>query len=176
MRLTRHNISSEEKVAISEFSSWILNIGDGTIDGIKDSENEDATWIKIPEKYLIQCDSDPIQNISNTIYTDFLTNFNNIEYLKDQTIVAPRNKTVDQINQHILSLLPSDSKTYYSCDTISPSHGNVDELNLLYLEEFLNSLNFNGLPPHELTLKIDTPIMLLRNLNQLWDYVTEPDY
>ena len=31
--------------------------------------------------------------------------------------------------------------------------------------EFLNSLNFNGFPQHELRLKKNIPIMLLRNIN-----------
>ena len=46
------------------------------------------------------------------------------------------------------------------------SDENIDELNLLYPPEFLHTLNFNSIPPHELNLKIGTPIMLLRNLNQ----------
>ena len=59
-----------------------------------------------------------------------------------------------------------NKKTYYSYVTIIPSSGNIDELSILYPEEFLHTLNFNDVPPHELNLKIGTPIMLLRNLNQ----------
>ena len=62
----------------TKFSYWILNIGNGTINGIKDDENEDATWIEIPNKYIINSDSNPIETISNLIYNDF----ENIEYLK----------------------------------------------------------------------------------------------
>ena len=36
----------------------------------------------------------------------------------------------------------------------------------MYPTEFLHTLNFNGLPPHELKLKIGIPVMLMRNLNQ----------
>ena len=166
MRLNQHNISTQEKYEITKFSKWILSIGNGTADGIKDVENEDATWIKIPQKYILHYDSNPIEKITKSIYNDFLHNFNNIEYLQQRAIVAPKNKTIGEINKYILSLVPTELKTYYNYDTILPSSGNIDKLNLLYPEEFLHTLNFNGLPPHELNLKIRTPIMLLRNLNQ----------
>nr|GEY77649.1 DNA helicase [Tanacetum cinerariifolium] len=39
------------------------------------------------------------------------------------------------------------------------------EVELLYPREYLNSLSFAGLPPHKLTLKVGSPIMLLRNIN-----------
>ncbi|CAN1778540.1 ATP-dependent DNA helicase PIF1 [Linum perenne] len=41
----------------------------------------------------------------------------------------------------------------------------MHELETLYPTEFLNSLSFNGIPEHVVTLKVFTPIMLLRNLN-----------
>ena len=41
----------------------------------------------------------------------------------------------------------------------------VDDLYNYYLSEFLNSLTPNGLPPHELKLKINCPIILLRNID-----------
>ena len=37
----------------------------------------------------------------------------------------------------------------------------------MYPQEFLNSLNISGLPPHELHLKVNTPVMLLRNMDPL---------
>ena len=49
MRLKQNNISFQEKYEITEFSNWILNVGNGIAEGIKDPENKDATWIKIPE-------------------------------------------------------------------------------------------------------------------------------
>ncbi|XP_050222840.1 uncharacterized protein LOC126672935 [Mercurialis annua] len=41
----------------------------------------------------------------------------------------------------------------------------VDDTNNYYQEEFLNTLLPNGLPPHRLELKINCPIILLRNLD-----------
>ncbi|CAI0383807.1 unnamed protein product [Linum tenue] len=34
-----------------------------------------------------------------------------------------------------------------------------------YPTEFLNTLSFNGVPDHEIRLKVNTPLMLLRNLS-----------
>ena len=99
MRLKRNDYNFEEQIEITNFSEWILNIGDGTINGIKDSENEDATWIEIPEKYLIQYNKNFVECISTIIYNNFDNNFQNIDNLKQRAIITPRNKTTDEINK-----------------------------------------------------------------------------
>ena len=80
MGLHHSNINNDKQKEITEFLDWILNIGNCTISEIKYDENEDVTWIEIPEKYILNFDSNPIEAISNLIYDDFINNFNNIEY------------------------------------------------------------------------------------------------
>ncbi|XP_071727903.1 uncharacterized protein [Rutidosis leptorrhynchoides] len=54
--------------------------------------------------------------------------------------------------------------TYQSSDEICKGSTDALEQHQAYPVEFLNKLNFPGVPPHKLKLKIGQPIMLLRNL------------
>lgn len=67
---------------------------------------------------------------------------------------------VDKINQSCLNKLPtpliilaSDNKAMQATDAIN------------YPNEYINTLESSGLPPHLLTLKKDSVVMCLRNLN-----------
>ena len=68
---------------------------------------------------------------------------------------------VAEINDKLNAQVPGEAKVYKSIDrTCEPE----DEV--IYTREFLNSRNdISGVPPHQLSLKIGTPIMLLRNLD-----------
>ncbi|GBP50104.1 hypothetical protein EVAR_17365_1 [Eumeta japonica] len=81
------------------------------------------------------------------------------QWMCQRAILAARNSNVDEINDIILSKLPGDIVTYTSIDTVMDQEDVVN-----YPQEFLNSLNPSGLPPHSLNLKIGAPIILLRNL------------
>ena len=68
MRLKKLNCCIDEQIEISNFSKWILNISNEIANEIKDTENENATWIKILEKYIIPYEANSIECISTTIY------------------------------------------------------------------------------------------------------------
>jgi hypothetical protein len=66
---------------------------------------------------------------------------------------------VDELNGMLIDRFPGEQKVYYSFDSA------VDDAHNHYPPEFLNSLTPNGLPPHALRLKINCPVILLRNLD-----------
>ncbi|OWZ03970.1 Helitron helicase [Phytophthora megakarya] len=82
------------------------------------------------------------------------------EYFVYGTILAPTNASVRRINEMVAESLPGETKEYLSVDSLK----GVADPNMFELE-FLNSLNFSGIPPHRIVLKIGTPIIMTRNLN-----------
>ncbi|XP_034903514.2 uncharacterized protein [Populus alba] len=56
-------------------------------------------------------------------------------------------------------------RIYLSTDTICKTSSDGDNADILYPVEFIYQLEFNGVPSHTISLRIGTPIMLLRNLN-----------
>ena len=94
---------------------------------------------------------------------------------KNRTIVTPTNDIVNVINQEIMNLVSEEKKIYYSSDSICKATGGCDELKVLYPIEFLNSLNFNGFPQHELHLKKIYLLCYFVILIQALDCVMEHD-
>lgn len=86
--------------------------------------------------------------------------------MQDKVIVCPKNETADTINTLVLSALPGDPAIYHIFDMVSPVSGDGGESEILYPPEYLNTLNFKGLPQHQLLLKVGT-VMLIRNMNLL---------
>ncbi|XP_062000159.1 uncharacterized protein LOC133717461 [Rosa rugosa] len=167
MRLSKKNLTNEERINITTFANWLLEIGEGRIHSINYENDEDTSWVEIPNDLLIDIYTNPIEAIFHATYSNFNIHYNNFNYLKERAIVTPRNTTVRDINDYAINLLPGHTITYLSSDSILLNSGNNENMNILYPIEFLNKLEFNGLPSHELILKIGMPIMLLRNLNQV---------
>ena len=66
------------------------------------------------------------------------------------------------MNEQILQLLPGEAVTYTSVDSIISDDNKERQM---YPLAFLNSLTPSGMPPHKLNLKLNSVVMLLRNLS-----------
>ena len=65
-----------------------------------------------------------------------------------------------------MTIFAGEQKEYLISDIIDNSEGIEADVFDQITPKFLNSLTTSGIPNHKLKLKIETPIMLLRNLDQ----------
>lgn len=137
-----------------DFANQLLDIGDGLIPSSTD--------------YTIRIPNDMCNFVNNTnelieaVYSNLERrqdlDESNMRWLSERSILAPKNDSVDEINRAIMNRF-SGHRDYHSIDNHTD-----DDLVLDYPLEFLNSQNPGGAPPHILSLRIGTPIMLLRNI------------
>ncbi|KAH1069013.1 hypothetical protein GYH30_006552 [Glycine max] len=188
MRL-HSNLESVDEQETATFAKWILDIGDGIID----DENDGYATIQIPTHLLITQYDDPISAIVKSTFPDLDQHHNNPEFFKSKAILASTNETVEQINHYVLSFIPGNYIITYlidtcsaknitteivilqiigdhmeclSSDSVDKSETSEDSYFQSITTEFLTSLNTSSLPTHSIKLKIGSPIMLLRNLDQ----------
>ncbi|CAA7052688.1 unnamed protein product [Microthlaspi erraticum] len=122
---------------ISDFSDWLLDVGDGKIAEPNDGEAE----IDIPEGLLITATNDPMEVISNEIYSDpdMFEVDKDPRYFQDRAILCPTNDDVDMINQFMLRKIPGEERTYLSADSIDPMDIAARN-NPIFTPDFLNSI------------------------------------
>ncbi|XP_024010457.1 uncharacterized protein LOC112085473 [Eutrema salsugineum] len=142
------------------------------------------TVIDIPDDLLIKDCKDPIKTIVKEIYGSSFSKETDPKFFQDRAILSPRNDDVDTINDYMLSKLSGVERTYLSCDSIDATeevvnYNDASEVpsesvasknkgvsnNMIYTEEFLNSIKMYGFPNHVLKLREGTPVMLLRNVD-----------
>jgi ATP-dependent DNA helicase PIF1 len=104
MRL-KQGSDSEENQEVALFSEWLLKLGEGKLS----EPNDGYAEIPIPPEMLITEFTDPILAIIESTYPNFLENYSSYEYLKNRAILASTIEVVDQINDHVLSLMPGNN-------------------------------------------------------------------
>ncbi|CAI0422861.1 unnamed protein product [Linum tenue] len=127
--------------------------------------NTPSDWIEIPEIFLVIPGKNPLQSITEEIYESFADCYKDTKYLGGRAIVTPTNAVVTEINDYMLQQLPGEGHCYYSSDSMHLDKEVPESFRETYPTEFLNTLSFNGVPDHEIRLKVNTPVMLLRNLS-----------
>jgi hypothetical protein len=137
------------------FSDFLLRIGDGT------EESIGQDYVRLPEEIVVAyTDSKkPVSKLINDVFPSLGQNGVSPSYISSRAILSTKNEYVDELNAMLIDRFPGEEKIYYSYDSA------VDDPHNYYPPEFLNSLTPNGLPPHVLRLKINCPVILLRNLD-----------
>ena len=96
------------------------------------------------------------------LYGEIETTTDLIAYFSSRAILTPVNIEVYQVNEIVAERMSTSAHIYTSQDSVEDA---TEDLSGLFPIEYLNSLNFSGIPPHNLTLKVGMPVMLIRNLN-----------
>ena len=134
-----------------EFSKFLSRVGEGT-----EVEDEDY-MIHVDDKFVVP--GNDISDLVSSVYGGIVNNYFDRDFMSLRILMAPRNETVDAINEYVMQQIPGYDQTFLSADSVD------DMQTAIYPTEFLNSLNPNGMPPHRLKLKEFASIILLRNLD-----------
>jgi hypothetical protein len=165
MRLKAPSLTDDAREELRLFADWLLRVGNGTEPFIDIANQPNSMFIQIPTTLLLEESCRNLDGLISFVYDSGCQSPNMSAYLCDRAILASTNDIVSEINTIMIDRLTTDEMSYYSSDSIDDSCANHSALESLYPTEFLNTLSINGLPPHVLHLKIDVPIMLLRNLD-----------
>ena len=141
---------------LNEFSNFLLQIGEGLIPNNINTKYEDE--IMLP--YNISRNIDEHELIE-AVFPDIANNSLNVAFMTSRAILAPKNSDVNRINDIAVKYLPGQEKRYLSTDSVT-----CPRQKTIYPVEFLNKLSASSIPQHILTLKLNQPIMLLRNIAQ----------
>ena len=132
----------------SSFEEVLMRIGNGTL--------TKTGIVEVPPQVTVNSKNELI----DAIFEDLAVNYNTPGWLSKRAILAPKNLTVDTLNEDLLNKIPGDKKTYHSKDFPIIA---VDSTK--YPTEVLNQMNFPGVPPHRLVLKKGAPIIIMRNID-----------
>uniref|UniRef100_A0A0D2ZU42 ATP-dependent DNA helicase n=2 Tax=Brassica oleracea var. oleracea TaxID=109376 RepID=A0A0D2ZU42_BRAOL len=151
-----------------DFAKWILQVGDGEADALASNKpkHEEGNQITVDKRFLISRSDTPHEALAHAAYPNFLQNYWDKDYLKERAVLTPTNNTVHYVNAYLLSKIPSQAREYLSSESVEFEATPDDDWTTHYPPEYLNSLEFSGLPNHRLCLKIGTPVMMMHNLNQ----------
>lgn len=136
----------------ADFATWLLQLGSGqlpAVDGVQDT-------VEIPRDMVCE-----VANLIDFVFPQRMSLVNVNEFAR-KIILCPRNDECRQVNNTVLQRIDGVHRTYTAIDTVVVD--DPDEV-ANYPTEFLNTLEPDGLPPYNLTLKVGSIVMLLRNLD-----------
>jgi hypothetical protein len=133
---------------------YLLRIGNGTKDMFA------GDYVRLPKDIVIEYkDKHSIDHLIDCVFPDLDSNACSTQYMREREILYTRNDYVDEINARMIDRFLGKATVFYSFDLVDDDERNN------YPQDFLNYITPNGLPSHELRIKINCPLILLRNLD-----------
>ena len=136
------------------FSKQLLEIGNG-----KSPVDISSRLITSPINFCHFATSK--NELIEMVFPNISDNYSSHDWLSERVILAPKKMDVNDMNFHIQNMIPGELISYKSIDSVM----NPDDV-VNYPTEFLKSLELSGLPPYNLQLKVESVIIMLRNINQ----------
>ncbi|XP_021729322.1 uncharacterized protein LOC110696338 [Chenopodium quinoa] len=136
------------------YASFLLGLGNGELQQIENA------FVELPE-HIVQCTddfTDLVATVTETTFPEIGRGCFDSEVFTRKAILTPMNDDVDSINAFMIEKFPGFAVTYKSFDVV------VNDTCSIYPTEFINKLCLGGMSPHELVLKENCPVILLRNL------------
>ena len=99
-------------------------------------------------------------DVVDEVFDDFELNIGDKSYFRSRILLAATNEIVDEVNDELVERISGDLHTYRSIDTVA----DVDN-QTMFPTEYLNRLRLSGLPESELKLKVNTVVILMRNMD-----------
>nr|GEX40396.1 hypothetical protein CTI12_AA123990 [Tanacetum cinerariifolium] len=123
MRVNEYSGNEEIDLQKQNFNT----VGDEKLQTKKKETEDEPTWIKILEEFLIKSLSSPIERIALETYLDFTTRQTDESYLKERAILTPINDDADAINEFMFKKPGGVSMTYNSADKICKASTDTED-------------------------------------------------
>ncbi|XP_021717248.1 ATP-dependent DNA helicase PIF1-like [Chenopodium quinoa] len=136
------------------YAAFLLALGNGKL-----QQTENA-FIQLPQQ-IVESTSDATELVSTVVKTTFpemVHGHFDSQVFTQKAILTPMNEDVDAVNTFMIDKFPGQDVTYKSFDVV------LNDTCSVYPTEFINKLCPGGMSPHELVLKENCPVILLRNL------------
>jgi hypothetical protein len=139
-----------------QYAQWLQEMGSG-------QHTQPNGTIELPQHVALP--ENTVESLISTVYPGFSEDgVMTPQYLSERTILSARNEDVDSVNSIMLQQMSGNETVYQSADSAVDT-GDTEDAIVSYTTEYLNSINVSGLPLARLTLKVGSPVMIIRNLD-----------
>ena len=154
-QLNKFWLNKNKRARDPAFVDFLLWLGNSQL------QQESNCFVKLPANltFSVQTTDPSLISLIEEIFPGLKDSVIDLEIFSQQAILTLHNQDIDAINKEIIYQFAGDPVIYRSFDSA------LDTESAIYPLEFLHTLSPSGMSPHELVLKKNCRVILLRNLD-----------